>query len=142
MLAAEALAQDLVLRLGVSGAELPLPGLPLKVTWTLLPGRGWRARYNTPPARDALEALALGSGEALPEAHRRGAELASEKVRDALSRRLGAAAWDAAAAVRWELLGRALGPEQPFSPLCALWETGYALDALSVDGVILVAPPC
>jgi hypothetical protein len=53
---------------------------------------------------------------------------------------LDAAAVTAACAGRWRACDALAGVASPFEPLLALWQLGYVPEAITADGVVLVAP--
>ena len=61
-------------------------------------------------------------------------------VQVATVKKLGGCGWDLATLVEYALRTRAAGRADPFGPLLELWHTGYALDALRPDAIVLAAP--
>ena len=61
-------------------------------------------------------------------------------VRRETVKRLGGCGWDLGLLVEVALRTRAAGRADPFGPLLELWQTGFALDAIRDDAIVLAAP--
>jgi hypothetical protein len=127
---AEALARECVARLAPWGAPQPQ-----RVVWRVVDPATWR------PAR--VDALAQAERETFPPGPpsppmppRRGETWALRAFRDHTSAHKG---WPARNRGLWRTV-RLPDRADPFEPLLALWATGYALDAITDDAVVLVCP--
>jgi hypothetical protein len=139
VLRAEALAREVVARLAPWGVPQPA-----RVVW-----RVGAPRDATPAALAPPMDAAWRAWSAVPRAARL-ARVPQGSLPDGVwglvdSQFVAAQQWAACAAVdggtvlRGEPVRFADLPD-PFAPLVALWETGYALDAITAEAVVLVAP--
>lgn len=136
--AAESLAADALRRMIAAGVEVGVTAATAKMIWWCESPERFRPRFHV-DAESARRVEALLGGAPGEVATRRAAKAADE-LRRALAPRVGGCAWDAAELLRWSLLCEPLGERNPFTPLWAIWESGYAFDGFVPEGCVLVAP--
>jgi hypothetical protein len=127
---AEALAREAVARLAtVPPGDVPRPS---RVVWRVVDAKTWRPNRRN-------EYLLRAQHWGRPTSWKESAEIYRRvRRRGAHSDAQNEAYWLAYCSARWVRSTRT-APD-PFAPLVELWALGYALDAITDDAVVLVAP--
>jgi hypothetical protein len=145
IVAAEALAKQF---LSLASRALKLDASPPLVCWRVTEPKKFRARFCSRSATytgDSLYRALSTSATAVTERARFSMQpdlaTALQTLQVTVARQWGPVAWDICALLKWHEMSGALGIESPFDALIALWESGYALDDVEPERIVLVAPP-